>query len=316
MKLSNTTCIVIYLWVILMCVCLYTMTLNNSEGCNSTLEYSAKEIKLPFSWFTKDNTEEISNILEDESEIVKTDDITDIADDVKKLSEDTLSNNTEANYEVPINEAVHVKSGKVLEGETVTIDLDKVMMYVDAEYDKYDWDTKNRIRDIYILKEILVNQLGVAPMKASAIIGNICCEDSFAGLTKSAANLNDIGQAKSVLGNGGRGYGCVQWTAAYRQRGLQDYYEVVNKDLDWELTSIVAETAYLYNELTVSGLLGDLSVDDEDLMHVTGIVGCEYEAYARSTSEWYKSNGHYKTGGCERYRYAKNIYDLMCKEVK
>lgn len=318
MKLSkrNTTCAIIYFWVMIMLTNTYIiMTTEKADGYVSTHEYSAKEIVLPFSWFKKDSTEEqeISNILSDDVELMTTNDITSIADDIKELSTDALANNS--NYEVPINEVPHLKSGEILEGEYITIDLDKVMLYVDAEYDDYDWDTKKRIRDIYILKEILVNQLGVSPTKAAAIIGNVCCEDSFAGLTNSVANLNDLEHAKSVLGNGNRGYGCVQWTASYRQKGLQDYYEVVNKDLDWELTSVVAETAYIYNELCVSEILGDLSEDD-DLMHVTGIVGCVYEAYAKSSSEWYKQDGRYKTNGCQRYTYAKNIYDLICKEVK
>lgn len=315
MKLSkrNTTCAIIYVWVATMCLHLYINVANTDrDSYVSTHEYSATEIKIPFNWFTKDSTDnQISGIQNDIIKVVQVNDIASIADNIRALS--TYDNTS--NYDVPINEAPHIQSGEMLDGEYITIDLDKVMLYVDAEYDTYEWDTKGRIRDIYILKEILVNQLGIAPTKAAAIIGNVCCEDSFAGLTNSVANLDNINHAKSVLGNGNRGYGCAQWTASYRQKGLKDYYEVINKDLDWELTSVIAETAYLYNELYVSGILGDLSEDD-DLMHVTGIVGCVYEAYAKSADEWYMQDGHYKTNGCQRYTYTKNIYDLICKEVE
>lgn len=288
------------------------MGIDNSSYV-SAHEYSATEIIMPFKWFMKDKTEE------QEISIVHGDTVQSSVQELDVIAEEIEAKIAKANeaqsiYNVPINTAPDIHSGEILEGEYITIDIDKVMLYVDAEYEDYDWDTKKRIKDIYILKEILVNQLNVSPTKASAIIGNICCEDSFAGLTNSKASLDNIDHANNVLGNGGRGYGCVQWTAAYRQRGLEDYYNEINTDLDWELTSVIAETAYLYNELYVSGIIGDLS-EDGDLEDLTGTIACVYEAYAKSNEDWYKSNGRYKTYGCQRYTYAKNVYELICNEV-
>lgn len=49
-----------------------------------------------------------------------------------------IVSNYEANsssYDVPINTAP-----EILEGEYITFDLDKVMVYVDAEYAEFDWE--------------------------------------------------------------------------------------------------------------------------------------------------------------------------------
>lgn len=311
----TVTCVFMYLWAIVSGFSLYLDVVNKgTDEDTSTQEYSAIEIEIPLHWLNRERTEsnEISSVAESTVNPAKDTELDAIAETMKVEATNSARMSGQV-YDVPINTAPDIKSGQVLEGEYITIDIDKLMVYVDAEYDSYEWDTKKRIKDIYILKEILVNQLGMAPSKAAAVIGNVCCEDSFAGLTNSVANLDNLSHAKSVLGNGGRGYGCVQWTSAYRQLGLQDYYEVIDADLDWELTSIIAETAYMYNELYVSGIIGDLTEDD-DLEHLTGIIGCVYEAYGKSTEEWYMSNGRYKTNGCQRYTYAKNIYDLIVSE--
>lgn len=296
-----TTCGIIFSWIIVMGLSISDIIVSERiDTTNSTHEYS-ENIQ---DWIISKEGE-VSTIKRFTQGVNLT---SGVDTEIK-----TLINTNDSHYEVPINTAPHIKSGKVLEGQDITINIDDLIVYLDAEYENYSWDTKRRIKDIYILKEILVNQLGVAPTKAAAVIGNICHEDSFAGLTNSAASIDNIHQAKNVLGDGGRGYGCVQWTAAYRQKGLKDYYEVISKDLDWELTSVIAETAYLYNELQVSGILGDLT-EDGNLEHLTGVVGCVYEAYAASTTEWYQVNGLYKTDGCNRYTYAKHIYELIVSE--
>lgn len=296
-----TTCSIIFSWIIVMGLSMSDIIVSERiDTTNSTHEYSENI----FNWIIP--KEGKVSIIKRFTQGV------DLASRVN-MEIETLINKDNSQYEVPINTAPHIKSGKVLKGQDITINIDDLSIYLDAEYKNYNWDTKRRIKDIYILKEILVNQLGMAPTKAAAIIGNICFEDSFAGLTNSAASLDNIHQAQNVLGNGDRGYGCVQWTASYRQKGLKDYYEVISKDLDWELTSVIAETAYLYNELQVSGILGDLT-EDGNLEHLTGVVGCIYEAYAMSTTEWYQVSGLYKTDGCDRYTYAKHIYELIVNE--
>lgn len=298
-----TTCGIIFSWIIVTGLSMSDIIVSERiDATNSTHEYSENI----FSWIKPTKVSEISTI---EKFVPKMD-----LASMTEVETKTLVKKESSYYEVPINTAPHITSGKVLEGEDITINIDDVVVYLDAEYDNYSWDTKKRIKDIYILKEILVNQLGMAPTKAAAVIGNICCEDSFAGLTNSHASLDSLEHAKNVLGNGTKGYGCVQWTSAYRQKGLKDYYEVINKDLDWELTSVIAETAYLYNELQVSGIIGDLT-EDGNLEHLTGVIGCVYEAYAMSTTDWYKVDGQYKTNGCQRYTYAKHIYELIVSEA-
>lgn len=273
-------------------------------------EYSATEIVIPNNFMETDGNGQAITCEEATAENA-TVELKAIAETVNAMVDNNLSE-TDTEYQVPISTAPELHSGEIKEGEYITFNLDDLMVYVDAEYDNFEWDTKNRIKDIYILKELLVDQLNVSPSKAAAIIGNICCEDSFAGLTNSKASLSDINEAKSKLGNGSRGYGIVQWTASYRQKSLEEYYTAIHSDLSWELTSVIAETAYLYNELYVSGVIGDLS-EEGDLEDLTGKLGCEYEAYAKSSSEWYKQNGQYKTTGSLRYTYAQHVYDLICE---
>lgn len=276
-------------------------------------EYSATEIVIPNNLIeTGENGQAI--ICEEAIDGNATVELKAIAETAQALVDNNLLDSS-AEYQVPISTAPELHSGEVKEGEYITFNLDDLMVYVDAEYDNFEWDTRNRIKDIYILKELLVNQLHVSPTKAAAIIGNICCEDSFAGLTNSKASLSSLSEAKSKLGNGSRGYGIVQWTASYRQKSLEEYYTAIHSDLSWELTSVIAETAYLYNELYVSGVIGDLS-EDGDLEDLTGKLGCEYEAYAKSSQEWYKQNGQYKTTGSSRYTYAKHVYDLICEGMQ
>jgi hypothetical protein len=198
-----------------------------------------------------------------------------------------------------------------MNGATLTLGLSRIQEIVDKDVECPSWDTRKRYKDILILDEILVKQLGMSPMKAAAIIGNICYEDSFCALTNSDASLASIYEAKVRLGNGTRGFGISQWTSSNRQNELEKYYTEVNDSgLSWELTSVIAEAAYLYNELYVSGIIGDLS-EDGDLEQVTGIVANVYEVYANKNNEWSSSNGVYKSKESPRYTYAKLIYDNL-----
>lgn len=317
MKLSKRNMIITSVLTLILCTGVFILTcmsvsatVSSKNKGNIIHEYSATEIVIPYDVLFPDK-EETSIICVEATVDATTVELKAIAEKAEDIVQKQLENNS-AEYEVPINTAPVIETGDIKDGEYITIDLDKLMVYVDAEYDDFEWDSRKRIKDIYILKELLVNQLGVAPTKAAAIIGNICCEDSFAGLTNSAGNLSNISEANSKLGNGNRGYGVVQWTASYRQKSLKEYYAAIHSDLSWELTSVIAETAYLYNELYVSGTVGDLS-EDGDLEDLTGKLGCEYEAYANSSKEWYKQNGQYRTTGSLRYTYAKHVYELICE---
>lgn len=217
-------------------------------------------------------------------------------------------------YTVDVNTAINLSTGSEDEGLIITLNVKSIENILNAAVTSPDWDSRCRYKDILILENILVDQLGISKTKAAAIIANICYEDSFAALTNSKAHFDDISVAIKKLGNGTRGYGCAQWTQSKRQNALEDYYISCNEDLKWELASIVAETSYLINELYVSDMIGNL-YEDGDLENITGILACEYEAYSGHESDWYKQNGSYKSKNAARYTYAKHIYELFCERV-
>lgn len=256
------------------------------------------------------NTDVNPIICEDAAVLTAVDNLTNIAEGVEeKLDEVEQVYSTV--YVVPVNTAVNVVSGEIQNGASLTLSLSRIQEIVEEDIEFPSWDTRKRYKDILILDEILVNQLGMSPTKAAAIIGNICYEDSFCALTNSAAQMSNINEARSRLGNGTRGFGIAQWTTGKRQNELEKYYiEVNNSGLSWELTSVISEAAYLYNELYVSGIIGNLS-EEGDLEHMTGVVANQYESYASAGSEWSMSNGEYHSNGSPRYTYAKYIYDSL-----
>ena len=217
-------------------------------------------------------------------------------------------------YTVPINTAFNLSNAQMSEGLFLTVNIEHIDAILAQEPVYPEWDTRKRFEDIQLLSEILMNEFGVSPTKTAAILGNVCYEDSFIALTNSAAHSDNLENLRSRLGKGSRGFGVVQWTMAKRQKALLEYYErVYATGLDWEHTSVVAEAAYLYNELYVSGLIGNLS-EDGDLEDLTGRIGVQYEAYGKSGAEWSVSNGLYKTSGSPRYTYAQKVYQWICGE--
>ena len=177
-----------------------------------------------------------------------------------------------------------------------------------------DWDYKHRFGDMLILSEVFVNQLGVPKNKAAAIIGNVCIEDSFTALTSSAARCESAEELYNRLGPGTRGFGIAQWTFSTRQDLLEQHYKEVPVE-NWELLSVIAECSYLYAELEISGILGDLSTDDMTLEDATGKFACEFEGYNNCWNEWYTDeNGTYHCYDSGRMFYAeKALWLLNCE---
>ena len=213
-------------------------------------------------------------------------------------------------YSVPEETVINLSTNSEETSTPVTLNIQDIKEIYEMQLDTPDWDIRERYKDLLILDNILVDQLGVSKTVAAAIMGNVYYEDSFIALTSSNAHSDDIDNLTSRLGRGTRGFGIIQWTQASRQNCLESYYIDISEDLSWELTSIVSETVYLYQELSKSGILGELSTEG-NLENLTGTIACEYEQYTKARDEWIKENGEYRSVGSKRYEYAKIIYSKL-----
>ena len=264
---------------------------------------------------TAEENEETVNELEssekDNTEVMQQESIAEEENEQKISTPEPFSG---ALYTVPINTAFNLSTAQISEGLFLTVNIEHIDSILAQELVYPEWDTRKRFKDIQLLSEILMNEFGVSPTKTAAILGNVCYEDSFIALTGSAAHSDNLENLRGRLGKGTRGFGVIQWTSSKRQKPLLEYYErIYATGLDWEHTSVVAEAAYLYNELYVSGLIGNLS-EDGDLEDLTGRLGVQYEAYGKSDSEWSVVNGLYRTSGSSRYTYAQKVYQWICEE--
>lgn len=249
----------------------------------------------------------------DNLEIVSTkssiDDLNQVAAEIVQI---TSSYNDKV-YTLAVQDVRDFKSGATIEVEEVPIYLGSIQNILSSDIEYPDWDTRHRYKDILILEDILVNQLGVSKSVASAIIGNICYEGSFAQMENSTSSLSDINEVNSRLGAETIGFGVAQWTSKFRQNKLKEYYNIASQDLDWDTATVIAECMYLYNELKVSNLLGDMS-QECDIENATGKLAYEYLAYADRSNEWLCEDGRYISVDCPRYKYAMKIYRYMTGE--
>lgn len=238
------------------------------------------------------------------------------ADDLNQVANEVVQVTTSYNdkvYTLPVQDVKDFRSGATISVEQVPIYLGYIQNLLSSDIEYPEWDTRKRIKDVLILKDILVDQLSVSETVAAAIIGNICYEDSFVSLTNSEASLSSQREANSKLGSGERGFGIAQWTSKFRQNKLKEYYNIASQDLDWDTAAVVAECMYLYNELTASNLLGDMS-EECNLEDATGRLGYEYLAYANRSEEWEYQDGYYKSVDCPRYKYAVKVYRYITGE--
>lgn len=239
-----------------------------------------------------------------------------ISNEVAKVYEVTLAMEVEEEIEeeqlYTIGSVAYVNNhGELIETSPVEFNLSSFELT--TEYYP-EWDYKERMDTINLLWDFLVNQQGMSPMNASAVIANICFEGKFGQAQGTDKTITDMQMAENVLGRGTKGYGLAQWTHGVRQDALLDYYVLANEQFpdDWEMTIKVAECCMLYEELKAYSIFSDIHVDTT-LEDACGRVCLRYEAYENSSDQWKKVNGRYtlisnQGSGCKRLEYAENIY--------
>ena len=209
------------------------------------------------------------------------------------------------------NHGIHITT------DAVEVDVMSLMNTYTDSYESPDWDDRNKINIIATMWEFLVNQQGMHPINASALLGNIMVEGQFAEEQGSYDVIQDIEYLRAVLGKGKRGYGVVQWTYSTRQKSLMDYYDLAYElyPNDWDKVKIIAECAMLIEEVKAFEIFPDIysAISLEDS---TGRVCVLYESFENSSSAWSKSNGEYilisNEGSSDtRLEYAQNIYDYF-----
>lgn len=288
----------------------FVEVINNELGIEcKTVSVSTDGIELSVE---QGETETLSVENVDCTEIVTTvatvDDLNQTATEVVQIT----TNYNDKVYTLPVQDVKDFRSGHRVSVDEVPIYLGSIQNIISSDIQYPDWDTKHRFKDILILEDILVDQLGVSKSIASAIIGNVCYEGSFASVENST-KLSSYREAVNKLGTDVGGVGIAQWTAKSRQNGLKEYYSVACQDLDWDTATVVAETVYLYNELRASNFLGDLS-QECDVEYATGKLAYEYLAYANRDIEWEHGDDFYRSNNCPRYNYAIKIYHYMTGE--
>lgn len=248
---------------------------------------------------------EYEELEEEKPLVIKTPDIT--YEDIAEILEEDIE------QQIYTIESISFKNnnGEVINTDPVTFDMSSFTLMNEVQP---HWDSKYRIDVINTLWDFLVNQQGVAPMNAAAIIGNVYFEGTFGQMQGTFESIEDIEFARSVLGDGNKGYGLAQWTNSTRQKALLDYYHLAHQQFpdDWELTIRVAECCMLYEEIKAYSVFSDIHVDTT-LEDACGRVSLKYEAYENSDAEWVVSNGMYNLvsnsgSGYKRLQYTNNIY--------
>lgn len=209
--------------------------------------------------------------------------------------------------------------GVMVQTNTVTINVDD-LLYAYNNPPALSFDYKEKAEVINCLWEFLVNQQGVSPEIASAIIGAVVHEGRFGEQQGTHDILTSYDTVVSKLGGGTRGYGIAQWTFYTRQDALRNYYGLADELFpdDWETAMIIAECSMLYEELKVYDIFDDLSshVTIEDAV---GKISVLYEGYAGCSDHWECSGGVYRLAsnsksGSARLDYAYNIYEYYTTE--
>lgn len=236
--------------------------------------------------------------------------------DTRPMMEVSIMSMSDERQSVP---SVKIKGvdGKWVDSEEHLVDSDALMQVWNSEYEQPSWDHKGKIKLIHTLWEFLVLQNDVDEVLASALIGNIMYEGTF-GMQESSYNIiSNIDQARSLLGDGERGYGIAQWTYHRRQDTLLNYYELTNEIYpdDWQRACIVAECCFLLEEVKAykvfDSLYSHTTIEDS-----VGRVAVLYEKYDGSFQQWSKQDDGYKLvssdgSGHGRLKYAQDIYEYF-----
>lgn len=205
--------------------------------------------------------------------------------------------------------SMKVDTGRI-NTEPVMLEMAAIEEVNQTDYDIPEWDIHERINTINILWEFLVNQQELPETNASAIIGSICCEGDFGQKEGSKKQLQNIEEARRVLGNGNDGYGLVQWTYGSRQKTLLQYYELAYEQYpdDWEKTRIIAECCMLIEELKAYEVFEDI-MQEIPIEEAVGRLSKNYfmyDGYWRDWSGYSLKSG--KSNGRSRYNYAVSIH--------
>lgn len=210
-------------------------------------------------------------------------------------------------------------SGQWIDTEPVVVDVDSLMSAYRASYEPQDWDKKGKINIIHTLWNFLVEQNGVDKVLAASIIGATMHEGRFAEEQGSYNLINDIEDARALLGAGSCGYGIAQWTYKTRQQGLLNYYELANEMCpdNWETACVVAECCMLLREIEAYGIFDDL-YSHTTIEDAVGRMCLLYEGYEGASQQWSSEGGYHLIShdgsGISRLRYAQNIYDYYMED--
>ena len=210
--------------------------------------------------------------------------------------------------------SMKTNSGVHIVTDTISVDADTLLELFYTNDNSPMWDDENKINTLRVLWNFLVEQQGIPETNAAGLLGNIYEEGEFAEQQGTGLYINNIEQARTLLGSGKVGYGCAQWTYSARQNSLLEYYELAYKLYpdDWDKVRIIAECCMLLEECKAYGVFNDIysptSIED-----ATGRVAMKYETYSGCESQWSKINGSYKVAtqsgtGYKRLCYAYDIY--------
>lgn len=199
------------------------------------------------------------------------------------------------------------------------IDLDRLNSAWNSA-EAFEWDNRECHNYVAVIKNFLIDQMGVTENIAFAIMGNSANEGGFGMEQKSYDIFDDLEQAVSKLRNSSvhRGYGIIQWTSMNRRNKLAKFYEEADKlGISFQEVMFVAELVFMYEEVQQYNLFS--SYDEQvGLEDACGRVAREYEGYTESKDEWKKKNGEYtlvasKGSGYNRLKYAKKFKELWGK---
>ena len=204
--------------------------------------------------------------------------------------------------------------GAMVDTDTVTINVDKLMEEYNSSEENPTWDNKDRMETLRVLWNFLVEQQGLPATNVAGILGNIYEEGEFSEQQSTGFYLTSIDDARLYLGTGLEGFGCAQWTYCGRQEALLKYYELAYNLYpdNWSATKIIAECAMLLEECKAFSVFDDIYVP-VDIEDATGRFATRYEAYGGCLTQWACWDNYYhlisdEGTGAERLRYAKLIY--------
>ncbi len=181
----------------------------------------------------------------------------------------------------------------------------------------FEWDNMDCHQRVAVIKNFLIDQMGVNENIAFGIMGNSANEGTFGmeqGTHKIFKNTDD---AVKKLCNSSvhRGYGIIQWTSMFRREALAEFYKAAEKiDINFREVMFIAELVYMYEEVIDYKLFTSYK-EQVELEDACGRVAREYEGYAGSNTDWRKRNGKYTINTSSGTSYKRYSYSKKFKEL-